>query len=192
MSVRVRVPSDSVLQLRPETAPAPVPATGGGERALRRLRSERGVALTEFALILPVLMLLLIGMLEFGKALNYWIDQTHLANQGARWAAVNRNPSLTPGTQSLQQYIAARANTDELELGGTKNIQAPLSVFICFPTGSTNVGQPVRVIVSTTYHWLPLIGAKVGASVPIRGTATMRIEAKPVNYAANGPCPAGT
>jgi len=189
--VGVRVSSDSVLQLRHEATPAPDFVTGGGT-ARRRLASERGVALVEFALVLPVLMFMLVGMLEFGKALNYWIDQTHLANQGARWAAVDRNPSPTPLSQSLQAYIAQRANTDELELGGTKNVLTPLSVFICFPSGSTNVGEPVRVIVSTNYHWLPLIGAKLGASVPIRGTATMRIEKKPVNYAANGACPAGT
>ena len=111
---------------------------------------------------------------------------------GARFAAVNRNPSLTPLTQSLQQYIAARANTDELEQGGTKSITSPISVFICFPNTSTNVGDPVRVVVSTTYHWLPLIGDKVGATLPIRGTATMRLEQRPTNYAANGACPAGT
>lgn len=187
----MRVSSNSGLLLRHETAPAPDFTAGGGS-PLRRFASERGVALTEFALILPVLMVMLVGMLEFGKALNYWIDQTHLANQGARWAAVNRNPSATPLSQSLQAYIAQRANTDELELGGTKNVQTPLSVFICFPNGSSNVGDPVRVVVSTEYFWLPLIGAKVGASVPIRGTATMRIEQRPVNYAANGSCPAGT
>jgi hypothetical protein len=186
----VRVPSDSVLKLRHETAPTPDPARGRGD-SLGRLGSERGVALTEFALILPVLMLLLLGMLEFGKAFNYWIDQTHLANQGARWAAVNRNPSSTPLTESLQQFIARGANTDELEQGGTSNVPTPLNVFICFPNTSSNVGDPVRVIVSTSYHWLPLIGDAVGASVPIRGTATMRIEQKPTNYAANGACPAG-
>src|SRR5215210_2288874 len=103
--------------MRQDTAPGPVPTAGGGRSALRRLGSDRGVALVEFALVLPVLMLLLIAMLEFGKAFNYWIDQTHLANEGARWAAVNRNPSLTPLTQSLQQYVGARANTDELEQG---------------------------------------------------------------------------
>ena len=78
-------------------------------RTWRRLRQvshrggpEHGVALVEFALILPVLALMLFGMLDFGKAFNYWIDETHLANEGARWAVVNKNPASS-GT--LQAYI---------------------------------------------------------------------------------------
>jgi Flp pilus assembly protein TadG len=53
--------------------------------------SEDGAALVEFALILPILVVLLFGMLEFGKAFNYWIDETHLANEGARWAVVDKD-----------------------------------------------------------------------------------------------------
>jgi len=147
-----------------------------------RFGDERGVALTEFALILPVLMLLLIGMLDFGKAYNYWIDQTHLANEGARWAAVDKNPAGV--TMTLQQYIASKANTDELKNGGTGSISDPLGVCIAFPAGTSNVGNPVEVRVATTYKWLPLIGDKISIlQTTINGSATMRIEKKPVNYA---------
>ena len=58
----------------------------------RAVRNEDGAALVEFVLVLPLLLLLLIGMLDLGKAFNYWIDETHLANEGARYAAVNKNP----------------------------------------------------------------------------------------------------
>ena len=78
------------------------------------------MALTEFALILPLLMVLFLGILDFGKAFNYWIDQTHLANEGARWAAVNKNPG--GATLTLQQYIASKANTNELKSGGTDSV----------------------------------------------------------------------
>ena len=56
------------------------------------MADERGTSLTEFALVLPVLLLLLLAMVDFGKAVNSWIDQTHLANEGARMAMVNNNP----------------------------------------------------------------------------------------------------
>jgi Flp pilus assembly protein TadG len=139
--------------------------------------------LTEFALILPLLMLVLIGMLDFGKAYNYWIDQTHLANEGARWAAVDKNPAGVAMT--LQQYIASKANTDELKSGGTSSITGGLGVCVAFPDGTSNVGSPVEVRVSTTYNWLPIIGAKISIlQTTINGSATMRIEKKPVNYAA--------
>ena len=70
----------------------------GRSRVFDRLRhDESGVAITEFALVLPLLLLLLLGMIDFGKAINYWIDETHLANEGARWAAVNKNPGSGSG-----------------------------------------------------------------------------------------------
>ena len=59
-------------------------ACGAGE--------ERGVALVEFALVAPILLVILLGILDFGKAFNYWIDQTQLASAGARWAVVDAAP----------------------------------------------------------------------------------------------------
>jgi len=164
--------------------------------AVRRARcsagSEEGVALVEFALLLPILVVLLFGMLDFGKGFNYWIDATHLANEGARWAVVNKNPS-TSG-QTLQQYIRDQATTGELRDGGTDSIQDALKVCITFPSGTSNVGDPVKVTVSTTYRWLSVLTAEVPglADTEIRGSATMRLEAAPTNYSdANNPagCP---
>ena len=53
-------------------------------RGRGRFASERGVALIEFALVLPFLLLVVFGMVDLGKAVNYWNDETHLANQAAR------------------------------------------------------------------------------------------------------------
>jgi len=159
-------------------------------RSVRRLvaragegtRSEDGVALVEFALILPVLALLLFGMLDFGKTFNYWIDETHLANEGARWAAVNKNPA---SSGSLQQYIRSQATTPELRDGGTTSVADPLRVCIEFPNGTANVGDPVRVTASATYRWLAVIAQRTSITqTTITGAATMRLEAKPTNYAA--------
>ena len=99
--------------------------------------SESGVALTEFALVLPLLAVLLFGMIEFGRAINYWIDATHLANEAARWAVVNQNPgSAQTPAQTLQQYVQSQATTDELKNGGTGSVPTGLAVTICFPSGA--------------------------------------------------------
>ena len=141
---------------------------------------EAGVALVEFALVLPVLLLLLLGMLDFGKAYNYWIDETHLANQAARWAVVDKNPG--PGS-TLQASVQQRANTVELRNGGTSSVQDPLEVCISFPNGTSTVGDPVRVDVSATYNWLGFLAGELDiTSATIKGTATMRLEAEPSNY----------
>jgi Flp pilus assembly protein TadG len=150
--------------------------------AVRWVRSERGAALVEFALILPVLALLLFGMLDFGKAFNYWIDETHLANEGARWAVVNKNPA-TSG--SLQNYIRQQVTSNELRDGGTSSVPNPIQVCIDFPTGSSNVGDPVRVTLTATYRWLGLIAARTSVTqTTITGSSTMRLEARPTQYSA--------
>jgi Flp pilus assembly protein TadG len=147
-----------------------------------RLRSEEGVALVEFALILPVLALLLFGMLDFGKTFNYWIDGTHLANEGARWAVVNKNPA---SSGSLQEYIRSQATTPELRNGGTASVADPVRVCIEFPAGTANVGDPVRVTVSANYRWLAVIAQRTSITqTTVTGAATMRLEAKPTNYGA--------
>jgi Flp pilus assembly protein TadG len=150
-------------------------------RVLNTFGSENGASLVEFALILPVLAVLLFAMLDFGKAFNYWIDETHLANEGARWAVVDRNP----GGGSLQQYLVDQATTDELRNGGTASVANPAEVCISFPNGTSNVGDPVLVTVSATYNWLPIISNRIGVTqTTITGSSHMRLEAVPTNYAA--------
>jgi Flp pilus assembly protein TadG len=151
-------------------------------RALRR--EERGAVMVEFALVLPVVLLLLLGALDFGKAYNYWIDTTHLSASGARWAAVNRNPG---SGATLQETIRNEAHTQELREGGTDSIEDPLQVCISFPDGGTpQAGDPVQVTVSTNYHFLNFIGDNLGGVTerPVSNSSTMRLEATPTNFTA--------
>jgi Flp pilus assembly protein TadG len=150
------------------------------QRFLHRIRrDEAGAALVEFALVLPILLVLLFGLVDFGKAFNYWIDETHLANEGARWAVVNKNPG---GGGTLQEYIRDQANTPELRTGGTSSVADPLQVCISFPNGEL-VGEPVEVTVATSYKWLSFLGLSA-TETTITGRSTMRLEARPTNYSA--------
>ena len=151
-------------------------------RAARRAGAEDGVALVEFALILPVLALFLFGMLDFGKAFNYWIDETHLANEGARWAVVNKNPA---SSGSLQEYIRSQVTSQELRNGGTSSVPSAVQVCISFPNGTSNVGDPVKVTLNATYSWLGVIASRMSVTqTTISGSSTMRLEAKPTAYGA--------
>jgi Flp pilus assembly protein TadG len=146
------------------------------------IRDEGGQALVEFALILPILLLLLFGALDFGKAFNYWNDATHLTAEAARYAAVNRKPDPSSG-QSLQAQIQAQTDTAELRNGSASVTKA--SVCISFPNGTSNPGDPVKVTMSFRYTWLPFIGNSVPLGAKdITSTAIMRLEAPPTNYGA--------
>jgi Flp pilus assembly protein TadG len=143
---------------------------------------EAGTALVEFAVLLPLLLIILFGMLDLGRAFNYWIDETHLSNEAARWAAVNKNPG--PGG-TLQQTIRQETDTSELRNGGTSSIHDPLQVCISFPSGTSNVGDPVKVTVTTTYTFVSFLQNQlVRTNKQISASSTMRLEAIPTNYSA--------
>jgi Flp pilus assembly protein TadG len=159
-----------------------------------RLGEEEGTALVELALVLPLLLVLMLGMLDFGKAFNSWIDETHLANQGARLAAVGYpavvgacDGSTAPNPNvCLTQYVQQSADLAELKSGRTGDSysasQAPAQVCISYPTNPSSntfgqVGDPVQVTVQTTYHWLNYLIKQVSlGATPILGKATMRLE----------------
>ena len=151
-----------------------------------RTRShESGQALPEFALVLPLLLVLLLGMVDFGKAINYWIDTTQITSEGARFAAVNRKPDPASG-QSLQQQLQDQGTTLELRDGSSDSLPTPAEVCVDFPLGTSNPGDPVRVTMRFTYHWLPFISERLGdlASSTVESSAIMRLEATPTNFAA--------
>jgi Flp pilus assembly protein TadG len=137
--------------------------------------SGSGAALVEFVLVLPLLLVLLLGIIDFGRALNYWIDTTHLANVTARWAAVGKNPG-PDGT--LQASIQGQADTAELRDGGTTQVPNPVQICISFPDGSSEVGDRVTATASVDYQWLPFLDLP-SASTTLTGEATMRLEAGP-------------
>jgi len=57
-------------------------------RRHRIIKSEKGASAVEFAIILPILIILVFGIVEFGIAYNNYIALTHAAREGARLAAV--------------------------------------------------------------------------------------------------------
>ena len=146
-----------------------------------RVRDEEGVALVEFALVLPLLLLLLFGMLEFGKAFNYWLDANHLANEGVRFAVVNKNPGL-PAGQTLQAWVKSQGDTNEFRNGGTSSVPTAAQVTICYPDGITanDAGNAVRMKVAVSYNLIPFLSSRLGVGqVQLVGTATQRIERAP-------------
>jgi len=150
------------------------------------MRSERGQAAVEFALVVPVFCLLVLALIDFAKALNYWLDVNHLANEGVRQAAViGSSPQPAP---SLAGWIQQQADSPELR-NGTGSVSSPAQVCITFvtnpATGTTGrVGDPIKVTVTAPYKWLPFVG---GATFTVRATSTMRLE-RPANPALNGQC----
>jgi TadE-like protein len=164
------------------------------KRLFRTLRdSEGGQAVVELALALPVLLIVVLGIVDFARAVNYWNDETHLANLGARTAAVGVMPASGPCSTSestLAAFIQCQAGIDSPELqngsGTSTGVQAPVGVCVSIPKAT--VGEPVTVKVLANYSWLPMPKVLGGsfklAETSLSGTATMRLEqVPPSNFA---------
>jgi len=70
--------------------------------------------LVEFAVVLPVLLLLIFGIIDFGRFFNYADQESQLSAQAARWAAVNFQAARDPDAAEL-----CRRSGD----GGTPDLQ---------------------------------------------------------------------
>jgi hypothetical protein len=119
--------------------------------------------MTEFALIVPVFMLIVVGLLGFGRVFFYWISANHLANETARWAVVDRVPDPT---KTLQQY--ARDNGGTVEFSDAKVCINYVGV-----GSAPALGEPIQVKISKQFTFVPLLGI---GTITIRGSSTQRIE----------------
>jgi Flp pilus assembly protein TadG len=134
-----------------------------------RLRQERGQALVEFAVVLPFLLLLVMGIIFFGRYESYSSQMTQLAEVGARDAAVD----YTPASGTLAAYIASQA-TGELA-SGSSDVQQVSVTIDCNPgnvDATCSSGDNVQVCVQAIVHF-PFLPVKTGT---IYQSATMRVE----------------
>ncbi len=162
--------------------------------AVRRRDRESGQALVEFALIIPLFLMIVIGVIQFALVLNFWLDMQRIANQGARWAVVNEYPGCprtgppTPCSETLQEYLANQRLAEGEDL----------DVCITFPSaGAKTSGNPVKVEISQPFNFLSIVTffdhgdppEDRGLSIDIHADATMRLEQNATRYIADTASP---
>jgi Flp pilus assembly protein TadG len=90
---------EDMLAVNRTAAPQEVraPASARSARSLGRLRSdgERGAALVEFALVIPLLMFVVAGFCGMGILLNQYLELTNATTIGAQYLSVLRGPNAT-------------------------------------------------------------------------------------------------
>jgi len=116
--------------------------------------SDRGASALEFAAIAPALLLLVLGMLEFGFVFQAQLAVNHAAREGARLAAVADGSLWDPGVVEQRAYPLTTADG--------------LSISLTEPDEDS-----VRVTVSYPWEWRII---PFGATRTLSGTATMRKE----------------
>jgi Flp pilus assembly protein TadG len=97
------------LNCMPETPQVRVTIRTRAERLLARVRAggEEGSALIEFAVCLPVLLLILTGTFAFGVALNNYLMLTNATTIGAQQLSISREGPLDPCAAASTAVISA-------------------------------------------------------------------------------------
>jgi hypothetical protein len=150
---------------------------------LRRFRTEEGQVVVEFALILVPLLLLVVGIVQFGMAISFWQDQQRLAAAGARVAVVNC-AAASWCTPTLEDYLESRP------LSNGNNPEAT----VCFEqkTGQggnrAEAGDQVTVYLEAPFTLVPLFNV---GTIDLSARTTMRMEqpATHAGIALYGVCP---
>jgi len=152
------------------------------ERATRhKSRRERGQSLVEFALVLPIMMILIFGIIDFGMGLRSYISLTNATREGARYAAVGNEAGAYPtdcdGSTTTSVIGRVCVAMEGLNLSNVG------SVSVAYPSGQTP-GAEVVVSADYTYDFITplgdLIGFFSGGSFPdtlnLSTTTDMRLE----------------
>jgi Flp pilus assembly protein TadG len=125
-----------------------------------RLNDERGASAVEFAMILPLLILLVLGIAEFGRAFQVQGTLSAAAREGVRLMALQNDPAAA--------RAAVRNAATSLDPGVT-DAQIAITPATC-PTldaGTTSVRLTVR-------YPMPYLTGFFGNSVTLTGTGVMR------------------
>lgn len=135
-------------------------------KATTFLRAQGGSSLVEFALVLPLLALLLVGVVDFGRYVYDGILAAGAARAGAQYGA----QSLITADDSNGMQSAALADA-----GGLPGLSSTPSNF-CSSNGSTST---CYVEVTATGTWQPLIRYPfLPAQVTVSGSDVERVEAQ--------------
>ena len=98
------------------------------------LHGERGQALVEFTLVLPILLALVTAIVEFGIAYNHYVTLTDAARVGARAAAVSLDDPVTAGRTAARRSAAGldptiTVTTDTTDVTVTASEPETISIF---------------------------------------------------------------
>jgi len=125
-------------------------------------RRERGANLVEFALVLPLLVLMLAGIADLGRAFRAYIAITNAAREGARFAS-----KLPYDGSAIEDAVIFEAESDQVTLTRDE---------ITISNLNGDGGEPITVTIEHQFGLIlgGLIGLP-GGSITLRNSSTMVI-----------------
>ena len=147
-------------------------------RWIGRCRSEEGAQLVEFALVLPLLLLVLLGIAEFGFMFQRYEVVTNAAREGARLAVL---PGYgKPPYPDVRPRVVAYLSSGRVPVTATNPKVDVADVSIPVAGGKPPISaKRVTVTYTYTFQFLNALSAFFGsrAAVPLEAVSEMRTEA---------------
>ncbi len=147
---------------------------------MRRARRQEGQALIETALVIPLLLLIAVGIFEFGRAYQTWQILTNAAREGARMAVVPYNPGNAAIVNRVQQYMRDGQLPASAIAGASVTI-TPATITVPGAGGPVNVAAS-QVTISYPFNFVVLqpvarlMSGNVNGQIAIQASAVMRNE----------------
>ena len=140
---------------------------------MKRFRSQKGAALLEAAITIPLILMICVGIFEFGRAYQTWQVLTNAAREGARIAILSGTTDADVTTR-VQNYMQGGGLPNYATARVIINRNVPL-------TGPDTASQvqinyPFQFIVLQPVVRLVVRGATTGSPITMRSTALMRNE----------------
>lgn len=133
----------------------------------RKTRTPRGQSLVEVALALPVLVMLMMGLLDLGRAFYAMVTLNDAAQEGAAYAATNQDPG------AVMARVGAAEATFLVPLEDIAHVDDGGSPVLFDMTSSGAVGS--GVVITVTYDmpiYTPFVNGLVGGGdLRLRATA---------------------
>jgi Flp pilus assembly protein TadG len=145
---------------------------------MRRWRSERGAALVEAAMVLPILLLISVGIFEFGRAYQTWQVLTNAAREGARTSVLPNGAPASVETR-VRQYMQDGQLPEFAAASVTVDRAASITVNGAAQTASQIIiDYPFTFIVLQPVAQLVAPATTAGNPLTMRASALMRNEAQ--------------
>jgi len=164
---------------------------------MRDARGARGQSLVEFALILPVFVLLTVGMLDGARVIFYYSQIHEAARAGARWGSVQVARALPPAGSSAAQTpwgtFATPGNAPGVYCDGAPTTPCPTAptpaplVADASIVGATSVVTPtiVGAVIHATTVNLAQATVTISTTIPSTATETLQTDADLTNVPVN-------
>jgi Flp pilus assembly protein TadG len=135
-------------------------------------RSDRGTALLEAAVTIPILLLIAVGIFEFGRAYQTWQVLTNAAREGARVSVL---PSATEDAvvTVVRNYMTSGGLPKSATAVVSVNRNAAIGANVA---SQITIDYPFEFIVLQPVARLVQPGAQTGAPLTMRATTVMRNE----------------